>query len=150
MPLDDLIASFGPDGRDFERLCRWLLQNVPEYRVRLEQVWLWNDWPNREGRPDAGIDLVAEERGGGLWAIQAKHYDPAYAIKKADVDSFLSESARTEFTYRLLIATTDHWGRPPGARSTIKRSRSGRSCALTSQPLRSSGHTPSTDSRLLM
>ena len=34
---------------------------------------------------------------GELWAIQAKAYDPAYAIKKADVDSFLSESARPEF-----------------------------------------------------
>ena len=42
------------------------------------------------GAPDAGIDLVAEDRDGGLWAIQAKHYDPAYAIKKADLDSFLS------------------------------------------------------------
>lgn len=117
MSLDDLIASLGPDGRDFERLCRWLLESVPEYRARLEQVWLWNDWPDREGRPDAGIDLVAQERGGGLWAIQAKQYDPAYAIKKADVDSFLSESARTEFTYRLLIATTDHLG--PTARRTL-------------------------------
>lgn len=117
MPLDDLIASFSPDGRDFERLCRWLLESVPEYRVRLAQVWLWNDWPDREGRPDAGIDLVARERGGGLWAIQAKQYDPAYAIKKADVDSFLAESARTEFAYRLLIATTDHLG--PTARRTL-------------------------------
>ena len=43
----------------------------------------------RGGR-DAGIDLVAEDRDGGLWAVQAKHYDPAYAIKKADLDSFLS------------------------------------------------------------
>src|SRR5262249_46782085 len=56
---------------------------------------------------DAGIDLVAETRDGALWAVQAKAYDPAYRVKKADVDSFLSESARPEFTYRLLIATTD-------------------------------------------
>ena len=63
---------------------------------RLERVWLerlaWS-----RGSTRRGIDLVAEEHGGGLWAIQAKHYDPAYAIKKADLDSFLSESSRKEF-----------------------------------------------------
>ena len=67
---------------------------------------------------DAGIDLVAEEHDGGLWAIQAKAYDPAYAIKKSDVDSFLSESARPGFVYRLLIATTDRIGER--ARRTIQ------------------------------
>jgi Restriction endonuclease len=46
------------------------------------------------------IDLVAETLDGHLWAVQAKHYDPAYSIRKADVDSFLSESSRLEFTYR--------------------------------------------------
>lgn len=60
------------------------------------------------GRCDeAGIDLVAETHDGRLWAIQAKAYDPEYSIKKVDIDSFLSESARAEFSYRLLIATTD-------------------------------------------
>ncbi len=69
------------------------LLNAPEYRARIRSVWLWSDWPGAWGR-NAGIDLVAEEHDGGLWAVQAKLYDPAYAIKKADVDSFLSESAR--------------------------------------------------------
>jgi len=31
-------------------------------------------------------------------------YDPPYAIKKADIDSFLfSEASRKKFTYRLLM-----------------------------------------------
>jgi superfamily II DNA or RNA helicase len=60
---------------------------------------------------------VAEDHEGGLWAIQAKHYDAAYAIKKADLDSFLSESSRPGFTYRLVIASTDHVG--PTARRTL-------------------------------
>jgi predicted helicase len=60
---------------------------------------------------------VAEDRDGGLWAIQAKHYDSAYAVKKADLDSFLSESSRPGFTYRLVIASTDHVG--PTARRTL-------------------------------
>ena len=52
-------------------------------------MWLWSDWPDAWAA-DAGIDLVAEELDGALWAIQAKAYDPGYAIKKADVDSFLA------------------------------------------------------------
>jgi predicted helicase len=67
-----LLASLDSRGRDFERLCRWLLSNAPEYRSQLRQVWLWDDWPDRRGR-DIGIDLVAEDSDGGLWAVQAKH-----------------------------------------------------------------------------
>ena len=44
---------------------------------------------------------------GTLWAIQAKAYNDKYWIKKHDVDTFLSESGRPGFTYRLLIGTTD-------------------------------------------
>jgi len=94
--------------------------NAPEYRSRIQRVWLWSEWPDAWGR-DAGIDLIAEESDGGLWAIQAKLYDPAYAIKQADVDSFLSESARFDFAYRLLIATTDRLG--PTARKTLDNQR---------------------------
>jgi predicted helicase len=73
------LASLRPGGRDFERLCKWLLENVPEYERRLTKVWLWDEWP--------------KDRDGGVWAIQAKHYHPAYSIKKTDLDSFLSASS---------------------------------------------------------
>ncbi len=110
MSLDQLLAKLSERadvrGREFERLCQWLLCSAPEYRTELRQVWLWDEWPGRWAA-DAGIDLVAETRGGELWAVQAKAYDPAYRVKKADVDSFLSESGRPEFSYRLLMATTD-------------------------------------------
>jgi predicted helicase len=53
--------------------------------VQLKYVWLWNEWPERWGS-DFGIDLVAETTVGGLWAIQAKAYDPEYSITKYDVD----------------------------------------------------------------
>lgn len=56
---------------------------------------------------DAGIDLVAEDVEGRLWAVQAKCYDPAHTVAKRDLDTFLSESSRPEFSFRLLIATTD-------------------------------------------
>lgn len=76
------------------------------YSAQLRKVWLWNDWPGRWGI-DAGIDLVAEDCEGRLWAIQAKAYDPAYRVTKRDVDRFLAEAGRPIFSYRLLIATTN-------------------------------------------
>jgi len=124
LAFSDLVRQLDPrphvHGRQFERLCAWYLRNAPEYRPKLRKVWLWGEWPGAWA-VEAGIDLVAETYDGELWAIQAKAYDSAYAIKKADVDSFLSESSRPEFSYRLLIATTDHLG--PTARRTLDAQR---------------------------
>ncbi len=109
-PLTSLLGTLPTDphgrGRAFERVCQWFLTNEPTYAAQLAHVWLWNEWPERWG-PDAGIDLVAETTTGDLWAIQAKAYDPGYSITKHDIDTFLSESGRPCFGYRLLIATTD-------------------------------------------
>ena len=78
MPLADLLSQLdarpGVRGRQFERLCAWYLRNAPEYHKRIRKVWLWSEWPGAWAA-DAGIDLVAEERDGSLWAIQAKAYD---------------------------------------------------------------------------
>ena len=108
-----LIKTFDTDnharGVQFEKLCKWLLENHPFYQSKLKQVWLWDDWPERWGK-DCGIDLVAEDVDGKTWAIQAKCYDPQYNVTKKDVDSFLSESTNTKIHHRLLIATTDGLG----------------------------------------
>ncbi len=96
-------------GGDFEWLCQWFLLNAPRYRGQFDQVWLWKDWPDRWGT-DAGIDIVARTRAGELWAIQAKADHPDRAIPKREIDSFLSESNRPQFAYRLLMATTDDIG----------------------------------------
>src|ERR1019366_9380964 len=93
--LGTLDRDAGVRGRQFEEICKWFLTNDPVYRRDLRRVWLWNQWPGRWG-PDAGIDLVAEDHQGRLWAIQSKAYDPAYTVTKADVDTFLSESGRPE------------------------------------------------------
>jgi superfamily II DNA or RNA helicase len=112
--LGDLVGRMDPDpsqrGRQFERICWWFLTHDPVYAADLRRVWLWNEWPGRWGA-DAGIDLVAEDRGGHLWAIQAKAYDAGTWITKHDVDTFLAESGRSEFSFRLLIATTNLIGR---------------------------------------
>ena len=108
--LEALIATLPADpvakGRAFEGLCHWFLTHDPLYAGLIRQVWRWDDWPGRWG-PDAGIDLVAETHDGHTWAIQAKAYAAATAVTKSDVDTFLSESNRAIFDFRLLIATTD-------------------------------------------
>ena len=119
--LDALLARLDPDervrGGQFESVCRWYLGNAPEYRGVARRIWLWRDWPARWGA-DAGIDLVVETHDGDLWAVQAKAYGPAYSVTKRDVDSFISESNRPVFAYRLLIATTDRIAR--NARSALE------------------------------
>jgi superfamily II DNA or RNA helicase len=105
-------------GKQFERVCKWFLETDLRYSERLVNVWLWDDWPGRWG-PDCGIDLVAQDRDGKNWAIQAKCYDPKYSVTKSDVDKFLSESTNENIHHRLLIATTDHLGK--NARNVIHR-----------------------------
>jgi superfamily II DNA or RNA helicase len=107
--LETLDADAHRRGSQFESICHWYLENDPVYKIELRRVWRWNDWPGRWGA-DAGIDLVAKDQQDRLWAIQSKAYDSQYAVTKADVDSFLSESNRPEISYRLLIATTDRIG----------------------------------------
>jgi superfamily II DNA or RNA helicase len=111
--LGDLLARLDEDrvqrGRQFERICKWFLSNDPLYQHQVRRVWLWDEWPGRWGA-DAGIDLIVEDREGGLWAVQSKAYDSEYSVTKSDVDTFLSESSRPQFSYRLLIATTNHVG----------------------------------------
>lgn len=105
-----LLDSLSPDdhvrGKQFERICKWYLENDPYYRDTVRKVWLWDDWEHKWGA-DAGIDLIVEDRDGLLWAVQSKAYAAANAVTKKDVDKFLSESSRKWFHYRLLIATTD-------------------------------------------
>jgi superfamily II DNA or RNA helicase len=111
--LRGLLSRLDPDpivrGRQFEHICKWFLETDPIYAPQLRRVWLWKDWPGRWGA-DAGIDLVAETTDAKLWAIQTKAYGPQYRITKSDVDTFLSESSREVFSYRLLMATTNHVG----------------------------------------
>jgi len=81
-PLNQLLGSFSKDnharGKQFEVLCKWMLETDPVYTNKLEKVWLWDDWPDRWG-PDCGIDLIARDTEGKIWAIQAKCYNPDYA-----------------------------------------------------------------------
>ena len=113
MRQDAVATEFGAD---FEWLCRFFLLAAPQYHGVFKSVWLWKDWPERWG-VDKGIDLVAQTTDDKLWAIQAKAVHADRSIPKSELDSFLSESNRPQFDYRLIIATTDDIGR--NARDTI-------------------------------
>jgi superfamily II DNA or RNA helicase len=120
--LADLLAEAGDDprarGRAFERICKWYLECAAEYRLKLRHVWPRSEWPNRWNNLDTGIDIVAETFEGDVWAIQAKAVAATREISKAEIDSFLSDSNRAEFSFRLLLATTDRIGR--NARQTLE------------------------------
>ena len=106
----EFLGSLDPDagkrGKQFEHFVKWFLKNDPEWSTQVDQVWLWDEYPNSWGR-DCGIDLVFKHKNGENWAVQAKCYAPTTSITKADVDSFISESNRDGIDKRLLIATTD-------------------------------------------
>ncbi|GAA5153527.1 hypothetical protein GCM10025768_23310 [Microbacterium pseudoresistens] len=93
-------------GNYLEQLARHYLTVEPLWADQLGAVWLWRDWPGRDGRPDTGIDLVAEVRGGGLLAVQVKFFREEHRMQKGDLDSFFEALGREPFTEGLVIDTT--------------------------------------------
>ena len=118
--IRSLAGTQAEKGRLFERLMKAYFTADPLYRDRFAAVWLWSEWvalrPDFAGG-DTGIDLVAEERGGGFCAIQCKCHAPGTRLSKAHLDSFISASAREPFTARIVVDTGDEWG--PNAVKTI-------------------------------
>ena len=106
------INSFDSDkkGIQFEHFVKWFLINDPKWSTQIDDVWLWDEYPDRWG-PDCGVDLVFRHKNGEIWAVQAKCYDSQYSITKKDVDTFLSESNRKDINKRLLITSTDKVGK---------------------------------------
>ncbi|WP_140722629.1 DEAD/DEAH box helicase [Pseudomonas sp. Hp2] len=110
------LAEAATDHRDkggkFERLMKAYFLTDPLYVSRFSDVWLWNEWPDRKGKADTGIDLVAQERDtGALVAIQCKFYAPSYTLQKGDIDSFFTASGKSPFASRLIVSTTDKWSK---------------------------------------
>ncbi|MCY3985856.1 MAG: DEAD/DEAH box helicase family protein, partial [Candidatus Dadabacteria bacterium] len=93
-------------GKRFERLVKSALEQHPVYSEnRFNNLWLWSEWPDREGG-DFGIDIVGEEADGGLCAIQCKCYDSA-TIPNGEIDKFLA-AAGLRWKSRILVATSDY------------------------------------------
>jgi predicted helicase len=115
------LRSVSFDERDkgdrFERLMQAYLTTEPQYAQLYDEVWMWTGYPQRGVRRDTGIDLVARDRDTGeLTAIQCKFFNPSTTVTKPMLDSFLAASSknldgRPEFAARLVISTSDNWGR---------------------------------------
>jgi predicted helicase len=116
--VDDVIEAFrtapsnSERGSKFEQLMVRYFELDPMLSQQYDVVWRWIDWPDRHGKTDTGIDLVARERDTGNYtAIQCKFYEPTHTLAKGDIDSFFTASGKKPFTNRLIISTTDRWGK---------------------------------------
>ena len=92
-------------GRQFEELMRAAFQANPEYDFA--SVHLWDDWPQRKRHGfggDIGVDLVARQHNGDLWAIQCKFYNGT-TVPSAEVDKFLATGQAAPFDQSLLVTT---------------------------------------------
>jgi len=99
-------------GTKFEHLMVRYFELDPLLSQQYEKVWRWIDWPGRKGKPDTGIDLVARERDTGEYtAIQCKFYEPTTTLSRGDIDAFFTASGKTPFSNRVIISTTDRWGK---------------------------------------
>ena len=99
-------------GTLFEQLMVRYFQLDPALAQQYDEVCRWIDWPGRYGKPDTGIDLVARERDTGEYtAIQCKFYEPEHTLAKGDIDSFFTASGKKPFANRVIISTTDKWGK---------------------------------------
>lgn len=113
--LDQLYFSATDEhdkGTKFERLIKRYLELEPKYQDQFSDVWLWNEWPDRDGKVDTGIDLVARDRyTGELTAVQCKFYDPASTLAKAQIDSFFTAAGKINFSHGMVVSTTDKWSK---------------------------------------
>ena len=120
--LDDLRAKATSErdkGSRFEQLMAAYLQTDPLFADQFSDVWLWQDWPGRDGKSDTGIDLVAVDRvTGENVAIQCKFYAENHTVSKGDIDSFLSASGTSKFGQRIIVDTGAPWGK--NAEDTIR------------------------------
>ena len=103
-------TSEADKGSRLERLMKQFLRTDPVYAEQFSDVWLWQEWPDRGGKHDTGIDLVAVDRvTGANVAVQCKFYARDHSISKGDIDSFLSASGKEGFGQRIIVSTTDRW-----------------------------------------
>ena len=89
-------------GSAFERLTKVFLENDATQTQQYSKVWHYSDWAREQegyATKDIGIDLVAKLRDeDGYCAIQCKFYQSEHSISKADLDSFISASASSDFS----------------------------------------------------
>ena len=91
-------------GTRFEKITKDFLQTDLHYRNRFSKVYLWMEWPKRDGR-DTGIDLIAVQHNGELCAIQCKCYDDAGNLKMDNVGNFIAKATGLKIKHKILVYT---------------------------------------------
>ena len=95
-------------GKTLEYTVEFFLTVDVVQQRRFANVWLWDDYPDRNGRPDEGIDLVAiEHKTGRRIAIQCKFYSPGANVTFSDIATFLASYSTGEFDAGILVITTN-------------------------------------------
>ena len=84
--FEGILSSLSVDphmrGKQFERLVEWWLTQDAIWSRKIENVWVWDEWPDYPER-DIGINLLAELTDGALCAVQAKCFDENRDIPKS-------------------------------------------------------------------
>lgn len=103
-------------GTLFEDLMIIYFKNEPKFKSEYKDVLTYSNWVEKYGsdigitsKKDTGIDLVATTFAGKHHAIQCKNYLPSHKMAKADIDSFISASGKTHFSYRIVVSTVIDW-----------------------------------------
>ncbi|RBP99834.1 type ISP restriction/modification enzyme [Bifidobacterium xylocopae] len=112
MTIDEIFASIIDESVDkreqgtrFEEAVKFFLENDPSWQNRISKVWLWNDAPTNPGKQDTGIDLVALDRDGSYWAIQAKCYSKG-KLAAGDVSTFFMNAIADDNYSHYMLADT--------------------------------------------
>jgi predicted helicase len=113
-------------GAVFERLVQLYLQIAPEYRTKLQQVWLLRDVPVDIRRrlnlpnPDEGIDLIARTRHGEYWAVQSKFRSQRdKALNRRELGTFTSLAFNT--CNNIALAVVAHTATKPVSKRHLMR-----------------------------
>lgn len=103
-------------GTLFEDLMVVYFKHEPKFKEQYRTVMPYARWVDFYGhelgidsKKDTGIDLVATTFTGEHHAIQCKNYVPSHKMSKADIDSFMSASGKTHFSYRIVVSTVTDW-----------------------------------------
>jgi len=113
-------------GIAFERLTQLYLQTAPEYRTKLQDVWLLRDVPADVRRdlnlpaPDEGIDLIARTVGGEYWAIQSKFRSQRdKPLTRRELGTFTSLAFNT--CNNIALAVVSHTATEPVSKRHLMR-----------------------------
>lgn len=103
-------------GTLFEDLMVVYFKHEPKFKEQYRTVMPYARWVDFYGhelgidsKKDTGIDLVATTFTGEHHAIQCKNYVASHKMSKADIDSFMSASGKTYFSYRIVVSTVTDW-----------------------------------------